>query len=290
MNFTQKSGLFILIVISVLYVYFAFFNNEFKLPDFGGKEKNSAIYNPAEKQEAEINIGEVKNKSKNIKIFILDKSGNLRSVNRACDASVERSCFKFAIQELLTAPSSWEKSKGFTSEIPYGTKLLSVRESSAGILIDLSSDFETGGGAESTYMRIKQLIKTANINASVPVYLYINGKQADVIGGEGVMIKQPMKGLLMSNGNLKKDLDYYLNLNWTLIEGTDLDFNGNPYHYIEIKEIPSFAFCAKTREKALENYKKQLRLSLMLMLEDGDHIIEPGEETEDDIDWESICP
>ena len=32
------------------------------------------------------------------------------------------------------------------------------------------------------------------------------------------------------------------------------------------------------------------RTSLMLMLEDGDHIVEPGEETEDDIDWESICP
>ena len=43
-------------------------------------------------------------------------------------------------------------------------------------------------------------------------------------------------------------------------------------------------------EKALENYKSQLKLSLMLMLEDGDHIVEPGEETEDDIDWESICP
>ena len=36
-----------------------------------------------------------------------------------------------------------------------------------------------------------------------------------------------------------KDLDYYLNLDWTLIEGTDLDFNGNPYHYIEIK--PDFS-------------------------------------------------
>ena len=87
-----------------------------------------------------------------------------------------------------------------------------------------------------------------------------------------------------------KDLDYYMNLDWTIIEGTDLDFNGNIYHYIEIKEIPSFVFCAKTREKALENYKKQLKLSLMLMLEDGENIIEPGEETEDDIDWESICP
>ena len=55
--------------------------------------------------------------------------------------------------------------------------------------------------------------------------------------------------------------------------------------------IYSFAFCAKTREKALENYKKQLKLSLMLMLEDGEHIVEPGEDVDDDdIDWESICP
>ena len=76
---------------------------------------------------------------------------------------------------------------------------------------------------------------------------------------------------------MNKDLDYYLNLDWTLIEGTDLDFNGNLYHYLEIKEIPSFVFCAKTREQVLSNYKRQLRLSLMLMLEDGDEIIEPSE-------------
>lgn len=88
----------------------------------------------------------------------------------------------------------------------------------------------------------------------------------------------------------EKDLDYYLNLDWTLIEGEDLDFNGNPYHYIEIKEIPSFAFCAKTIEKARENYKRQLRLALMLMLEDGDEILEPGDDDDDGIDWESLCP
>ena len=56
----------------------------------------------------------------------------------------------------------------------------------------------------------------------------------------------------------EKDLDYYLNLNWTLIEGIDKDFDGNPYHYIEIKEIPSFLFCAKTQERARERYKQQL--------------------------------
>jgi predicted RNase H-like HicB family nuclease len=79
----------------------------------------------------------------------------------------------------------------------------------------------------------------------------------------------------------EKDLEYYLNLDWTLIEGTDLDFNGEPYHYIEIKEFPSFVFCAKTREKALEGYKHQLKLTLMIMLEDGDRIPEVGEEPEE---------
>ncbi len=73
----------------------------------------------------------------------------------------------------------------------------------------------------------------------------------------------------------EKDLDYYMNLNWTLIEGTDIDFEGNPYHYIEIEEIPSFTFCAKTIEKARENYKVQLRVILQVMLEYGDEIPEP---------------
>lgn len=88
---------------------------------------------------------------------------------------------------------------------------------------------------------------------------------------------------------MAKDLEYYLNLNWTLIEGEDLDFDGKPYRYIEIKEIPSFTFCAKTIERARENYKTQLKLTLMLMLEDDEEIQEPGESAED-IDWESICP
>lgn len=88
---------------------------------------------------------------------------------------------------------------------------------------------------------------------------------------------------------MKKDLDYYLNLNWTLIEGQDLDFDGKPYCFIEIKEIPSFLFCAKTFEKARANYKKQLKWTLQVMLEKNEHIVEPDEEKEEP-DWETLCP
>ncbi len=191
MNFSQRLGLFILIAITVSYIYFSFFNDkDFNISTKVNQEGTQA-YNPFEKTADVVEKTENK-QEKIVKIFILDSTGKLRAVNRTCNAETEVSCFKYAIKELMSAPSKWEKSKGFTSEIPQGTKVLSVRESSNNVLIDLSSNFESGGGAESTYTRIEQIIKTANANTSLPAYLYINGKQANVIGGEGIMIKQPL--------------------------------------------------------------------------------------------------
>jgi predicted RNase H-like HicB family nuclease len=80
----------------------------------------------------------------------------------------------------------------------------------------------------------------------------------------------------------EEELEHYLNLDWTLIEGTDLDFNGEPYFYLEIKEFPSFVFCAKTKEKAYDGYKRQLKLTLMIMLEDGDKIPNPGDDPQEE--------
>lgn len=193
MNFAQKLGLFILILISVAYVYFSFFNNgEIHFPshneDLPPEIVDNVINSPAEIPEEKQKTHEVKT----IKIFVSDSNGKLRSLTRKCDTSVEKSCFEYAINELVGAPSKWEKSKGFTSEIPSGTKILSIREGEGSVMIDLSSAFETGGGAESTYTRVMQVIKTARANTNLPVYLYINGKQADVIGGEGIMVKQPL--------------------------------------------------------------------------------------------------
>lgn len=82
---------------------------------------------------------------------------------------------------------------------------------------------------------------------------------------------------------MEKDLNYYLNTDWTLIHGTDIDFNGNKYSYIEIEELPEFAYCAVTKEVALANYKRQLKLFLMIRLQDGEKIYEPGEERPEDL-------
>lgn len=193
MNFSQKLGIFCLIVITSVYVYFSFFAPEgFKFERQTPKNDAEIDTELPQDNEVEQKVDEQKAEIKNVKIFVTDSSGNLRSVNRKCDTSVEKSCFAFAIKELVQAPTKWEKSKGLSSEIPSGTKILSVREGANNVLIDLSPAFESGGGAESTYIRVRQVIKTSLANTKQPVFLYINGKQANVIGGEGIMLKQPL--------------------------------------------------------------------------------------------------
>ena len=100
----------------------------------------------------------------------------------------------FAIKDLLKGPNSDEVSKKYYSEIPPATKVLSVMENDNKVIINLSSDFQYGGGSDSLYSRMQQLLKTVLANTSnKKVYLYLDGQQADVIGGEGVMIKQPLE-------------------------------------------------------------------------------------------------
>ena len=100
---------------------------------------------------------------------------------------------EFAVKSLLKGTTKYEKEKGVYSEIPSSTRLVWYKESPSKIIINLSDDFEFGGGGDSLYKRMYQLIKTVNHNTRKPVYLYINGKQADIIGGEGLMLKQPLR-------------------------------------------------------------------------------------------------
>lgn len=93
----------------------------------------------------------------------------------------------------MNGPSQYEKSVGVYSEIPKNVKILGIVESSNKIIIDVSGNIQTGGGADSIYSRMKQFIKTALANSpKKPIYLYIDGKQAEVLGGEGIMISQPL--------------------------------------------------------------------------------------------------
>lgn len=131
-----------------------------------------------------------------VNVFFIGQNANkeevYRAVNREYDKDIDGPKIKFAIQSLISGPTAYEKSKGVYSEIPAGTRVISINETADKIVINLNSTFENGGGTDSLYKRLYQLIKTAKRNTNKPVYLYIEGNKAEVIGGEGIMITQPL--------------------------------------------------------------------------------------------------
>lgn len=98
-----------------------------------------------------------------------------------------------AIIVLLKGPTIAETKRGVYSEIPPNVDLLSVRQLDKDIIIDLSSNFGNGGGSNSVINRINQLTHTVKLyEPHKNVYLYINGKEVEYLGGDGVYIKQPL--------------------------------------------------------------------------------------------------
>jgi spore germination protein GerM len=139
---------------------------------------------------------EVQKEKVYVNVFFIGQNANkeevYKAVNREYDETIDGSKIKFAIKSLISGPKSEEIAKGVYTEIPTTTRLISIHETHAEVIINLNSAFEQGGGTESLYKRLYQLIKTAKRNTTKPVYLYIDGNKAEVIGGEGIMITQPL--------------------------------------------------------------------------------------------------
>ena len=102
--------------------------------------------------------------------------------------------FRETMEALFSGPSGFEKIAGVYSEIPPETKLLGIKEDENSYTINISEEFEFGGGADSMKVRVKQLVTTATQAAGdKDVYLEIEGKRAEYVGGEGIIILQPLK-------------------------------------------------------------------------------------------------
>lgn len=136
-----------------------------------------------------------KKTEKKIYTYFLKESqgGKVNFLAIESKANNDENSLKASIEALLKGPSEENKKNGFYTEIPSGTKLLGIKETDKYIIINLNDEFQYGGGTDSIYNRLKQLIKTVSqAKVNKDIYLYLNGKQADVIGGEGVIIKQPL--------------------------------------------------------------------------------------------------
>ena len=98
-----------------------------------------------------------------------------------------------AVEDLLAGPTADEAAEGFTSAIPEGTQLLGLSIEDGVATVDLSSEFETGGGSLSMLSRLGQVACTLDQFETVSGVLFrLDGEPVDVFSGEGIILDHPV--------------------------------------------------------------------------------------------------
>ncbi|MHB1136776.1 MAG: GerMN domain-containing protein [Coriobacteriia bacterium] len=99
-----------------------------------------------------------------------------------------------AIEALIDGPTDAELTTwpAISSAIPAGTQLLGITIADGVAKIDLSKEFESGGGTFSVTSRLAQVVYTLDQFPTIDaVEFYIEGKKVTVFSGEGLMLDGP---------------------------------------------------------------------------------------------------
>ena len=98
-----------------------------------------------------------------------------------------------AMQSLLEGPSAAEAAAQVGTAIPDGTQLLGVNVAEGLATVDLSSEFESGGGTLSMTMRLAQVVYTLTQFSTVKgVDFELDGQPVEVFSGEGIVLDHPV--------------------------------------------------------------------------------------------------
>ncbi|MFP5341988.1 MAG: GerMN domain-containing protein [Candidatus Limnocylindria bacterium] len=93
-----------------------------------------------------------------------------------------------AIEQLLAG----RLADGVSSSIPAGTRLLGLSIKDRVATIDLSKEFETGGGSASSFYRLGQVVYTLTQFSTVGSVLFqVDGRTVTTFGPEGIVLDGP---------------------------------------------------------------------------------------------------
>lgn len=126
-------------------------------------------------------------KEKEATVYWLNSNGtgfNLepQGIQVQADKNKPSEFLEAAFNSLLAGPT---EGSGSTA-IPKETKLLGIKAEGDEIRVNLSDDFQFGGGSAGMIGRVGQVVYTATaLNPNAKVYLELNGEQIEVLGGEG---------------------------------------------------------------------------------------------------------
>ncbi|MFB2919193.1 GerMN domain-containing protein [Aerosakkonema funiforme] len=96
-----------------------------------------------------------------------------------------------AFVRLLAGPNATDDK--ISTSIPKGTKLRSVTVQNDTVTVDLSQEFNSGGGSAAMTGRLGQIIYTAtSLDPNAKVIISVDGKPLETLGGEGLELEQPL--------------------------------------------------------------------------------------------------
>ncbi|MCJ7796672.1 MAG: GerMN domain-containing protein [Thermoleophilia bacterium] len=100
---------------------------------------------------------------------------------------------KAAMEELLKGPNAQEKEVGMFTTVPADTLLLGIAVNDKIATVDLSKEYESGGGSLSMSLRLAQVVYTLTQFPTIDaVQFKLDGKPVDVFGGEGLILDHPV--------------------------------------------------------------------------------------------------
>jgi len=92
------------------------------------------------------------------------------------------------VRALLLGPTAAERAAGISTQIPAGTTVRSVAIEGNTAIVDLSKQFESGGGSLSMQLRVAEVVYTLTALPDVDAVTFrLDGKAVTSIGGEGIV-------------------------------------------------------------------------------------------------------
>jgi hypothetical protein len=97
-----------------------------------------------------------------------------------------------ALTALMAGPTAEELGAGLVTAVPAATGLLDVNLADGLATVDLSSEYESGGGSLSMTARIAQVVFTATqFDNADRVLFWLDGGPIEFLGGEGITLDEP---------------------------------------------------------------------------------------------------
>jgi hypothetical protein len=98
-----------------------------------------------------------------------------------------------AINALVAGPTRAERKSGVTTAVPSGTRLLGISITKGVATVDLTSEYQSGGGSLSMQMRLGQVVYTLTQFPTVKAVLFrLDGAPVNVFSGEGIVLDHPV--------------------------------------------------------------------------------------------------